>query len=165
MASGRTPLGFMDVGLRLRHDTSNIAVAVDWAAATAQWTAGGELLVGSTMAFYVAVQMNEYRTLADRALAGLDPSDPELAGYVRSQDLFAFGVLQDWPPFLAAGKELTTAPAGVLRANGWAMLAWLTAFTEAETARGLLRRAQAEYDRVDLVALAREAVIPFSVMG
>ncbi len=164
MAHGRSPLGYLSVGIRLRHDTSNVVGAFEWASGSEQWTAGGELLAGSTMAFFVAVQMSEYRALADRALLGLASTDPELAGYVRSQNLFALGMHQDWPAFLPMARELTTAPTAVLRSTGWAMLAWLAAFTDAEVSRKFLARAQAEYDDLDALAMEREAGVPFATM-
>ena len=83
MAEGRVLFAYMSVGIRLRHDTSNIAVAFGWASGTEQWTAAGELVAGSAMAFWAAVQMIEYRALADRAIADLALRDRELAGYVQ----------------------------------------------------------------------------------
>lgn len=151
MAEGRVLFASMSVGTRLRHDTSNIVVAFGWASGTEQWTAGGELLAGSAMAFWAAVQMIEYRALADRAIADLAARDRELAGYVQSQTLYALGVVQDWPSFLSIVRDLATSPVPALRVTGLGMTAWLAAFTDAEAAERYLARARSEYDELGTV--------------
>ena len=118
MAEGRVPFAYVSVGIRLRHDTSNIAVAFGWASGTEQWTAAGELLAGSAMAFWAAVQMIEYRALADRAIADLATRDRELAGYVQCQVLYALGMVQDWPSFVPMIRDLATSPVPALRVIG-----------------------------------------------
>jgi hypothetical protein len=172
MAEGLAPFAYMSVGIRLRHDTSNIAVAVGWASGTEQWTAAGELVAGSAMAFWAAVQMNEYRTLADRAIADLAPHDRELVGYVQSQALVALGVLQDWPSFLSMVRDLATSPVPMLRVTGLAMTAWVAAFTNAEVAERYLARAHAEFvelgtvpelDRLAVLGVIRWASVNLAV--
>nr|MDP9336216.1 hypothetical protein [Actinomycetota bacterium] len=152
MAEGRVVFAYLSVGIRLRHDTSNIAVAFGWASGTEQWTAAGELLAGSAMAFWAAVQMIEYRALADRALADLAARDRELAGYVQCQVLYAIGVVQDWPSFVLMIRDLATSPVPALRVIGLGMAAWLAAFTDAEVAERYLVRAQSAYDDLGTVS-------------
>jgi predicted ATPase/class 3 adenylate cyclase len=163
IAEGRVPFAYMSVGIRLRHDTSNIAVAFGWASGTEQWTAAGELVAGSAMAFWAAVQMIEYRALADRAIADLAARDRELAGYVQSQVLYALGVVQDWPSFVPMIQDLATSPVPAFRVIGLGMTAWLAAFTDAEVAERYLVRAQSAYDELGTVS-ERDRLAAFAVI-
>lgn len=61
MAEGLKVAGSLGVGLRLRHDCSNITTAFEWAADHDRWIMAGELLTGSQCAYQLEGRMIDLR--------------------------------------------------------------------------------------------------------
>ena len=57
MAEGLKVVGSLDVGVRLRHDCSNITTAFEWAAEHDRWIMAGELATGSQCAYHLNGRM------------------------------------------------------------------------------------------------------------
>jgi predicted ATPase/class 3 adenylate cyclase len=144
MADGRRVLGSLDVGLRLRHDCPNITTAFEWAAERDNWIVAGELLTASWSAYYLDVRFSEIRAALVRVGVQVADLDPDLHGCINTQRFAASTMLSDLEVAIAAVYELTRSPQAVIRALGWACIAFLNAFGAPENVDGLLAKSAKE---------------------
>ena len=142
--NGRDLGGELRLGIRLRHDRSNITSAFEWAASTRQWTTAGELVVGARCVYDVFGHMLEIRSLLERAIDHCPADDPELADWLRFGLINPCAMLGDWAAFNrhAAALSDSTTPTG--RVWGRSFQAWIAAHVAPDRAPALLTRAQAE---------------------
>ncbi len=144
MAEGRKAWGSLDVGLRLRHDCSNITRAFEWAADNDRWITAGELLTGSQCTYHLDARMIELAPALARTSAHTPALDPDLHGCVTLQRWYLAIVLLDIPSALVQAHELTRSPLSDFRSTGWAVTAFMSAFVQPGTSDMFMTRAANE---------------------
>jgi predicted ATPase/DNA-binding SARP family transcriptional activator len=150
---GRTILPELRLGQRLRHDTSNVTSAFEWATSADQWTIGTELLLGSTSAFGLDGRVLEGRALLERSITRLDADDRDLADYARSALTDLQGMLWDWDAVGRAAAAMVTSGDRHIVAHGEIWLGLLKgSFSRPEGGRRHFDSAQVELDRLQLEA-------------
>jgi len=92
---GRVCQGLLSTGNDLRRDTSNLSAAFDWAMDQGEHAAAGELLLGTSMAFFMSTRVLEFRTMLLEAEKHVGNDDPELLDYLTVQLVFGSGKLRD----------------------------------------------------------------------
>ena len=106
MAEGRKVWGSLDIGMRLRHDCSNIIAAFEWASDCDQWITAGELLTGSQCAFYLELRLLELAAVLARTEPNVTDLDPDVHGCVNFQIYYVGTLLAD-TELVAASVKLT----------------------------------------------------------
>ncbi len=143
---GRDLGGELRLGIRLRHDRSNITSAFEWAASTTQWTTAGELIVGACAAYDVFGHMLEARSLLERAIDRCPADDPQLLDSLRSVLITPCAMLSDWAAFNRLTEALTGSTNPTVRSFGRGGQAWIAAHATPDRALRLLMHAQTELD-------------------
>ena len=110
MAEGLKVAGSLDVGLRLRHDCSNITTAFEWAAEHDRWIMAGELLTGSQCAYQLEGRMIDHARALARTATHTVELDDDLHGCVSFQRFYQAVTLTDFGTVLAVAGELRRSP-------------------------------------------------------
>lgn len=146
--NGRELGGELRLGIRLRHDRSNITSAFEWAASLNQWTTAAELVIGARAAYDVFGHMIEIRSLFERAIERCTADDPDLTDWLRFGLLMPCAMLSDWAAFNRLACALAGSAKPTARALGQSYMAWLGAHAANDRASALLTQAQIELDDV-----------------
>lgn len=149
MAEGRKAVGSLDVGLRLRHDCSNISTAFEWAADHDRWIVAGELLTASQAAYYLDVRFSELDTALVRTAAHTAGLDPDLHGCITTQRWGTSVLRDEWGDARARIGELMAMPLAVFRSIGSGAGAWASAAAAPAKVDRFLAQAQTELDQTD----------------
>ena len=149
MTEGRRASGSLEVGLRLRHDCSNITTAFEWAAAHENWVTAGELLTASSDAYVVDVRISELGKALARTATHAELLDADLHGCITIQRAEMSILLDEWVDCSARVAELNRMPLAVFRSIGSSLSAWMIAAVRPTMVAGYLGVAQAELDHAD----------------
>jgi predicted ATPase/DNA-binding SARP family transcriptional activator len=143
---GRTVFGELRLGVRLRPDRSNLTSAFEWGAGAGRWSEVGELLVGGHAAYLFDGSLPELRTLIERAIQRCEPNDRELTDYLRAVSLPTLSWLGDHAAYVHGTGALARSSVASTRIFATAMLSYMKTAADADEARTLHARAQAELD-------------------
>jgi predicted ATPase/class 3 adenylate cyclase len=126
MNKGRVMSADIRLGLRLRHDKSNIAMAFDWAAGNDEWVLAGELLLGSLAVFHGNGFAAEALDRFLRCRGPVDEHDPLLGDFLKASIAMPAIVLDEFGLAFELMNELTGSTDPRCRAHAHGFMVFLT---------------------------------------